>query len=110
MAMVGNGVWHVYIETGFVSQRAEDWVLLVLNVATELVFVLGKEFGVTGRWEMEDLSNHAGDTGVSTLDGQGSGLKEVSGCSRKIRLGVIMSYKVGSRAGTAKDNPFRVHS
>lgn len=110
MAMVGNGVWHVYIETGFVSQRAENWILVVLNVAAELVFVLGKEFGVAGRWEMKDLSNHAGDTVVSALHGQGSGLKEVSGCSRKIRVGVIMSYKVGSRAGTAKNNPFRVYS
>lgn len=66
--MVGNGVRDVYVETGFIPQRAEDWVFGVLNVAAELVFILGKEFGVAGRWEMEDMSNHSGDTIVSALD------------------------------------------
>lgn len=72
--MVGNSVRDVYIETGLIPQRAEDWILEVLDVAAELVFMLGEEFGVAGRWEMENLGKHTGDAMVSALDSQGSGL------------------------------------
>lgn len=59
---------------------------------------------------MEDLSNHAGDTIVSAFDSQCSGLKTISRWNQSMRLIIIMSYKVGSRAGTAQDDPFRVYS
>lgn len=78
MTMVRNGGWDVYIETGLIPQRAEDWILKVLYVTAEFVFVLGKEFGVAGRWEMENLGNHAGDAVLSALDSQGSGLEDIS--------------------------------
>lgn len=74
MAMVRNGVLDVNIETGLVSQRTEDWIFIVLDETAKLVLILGKEFGVAGRREMKDLSNHAGDTVVSALNSQGSGL------------------------------------
>lgn len=75
MAMVGNGVWDVNIETGLISQRTEDWIFIILDETAEFVLIPGKEFGVAGRREMKDLSDHAGDTVVSALDSQGSGLK-----------------------------------
>lgn len=78
MTMVGNGVWDVKIKTGLVSQRTEDRIFKVLDVTAEFVFIFGKEFGVAGRWEVKDLSNHAGDTIVSAFDSQGSGLKQIS--------------------------------
>lgn len=78
MTMVGSGVWDVEVKTRLIPQRAEDWIFLVLYVATELVFILGKEFGMAGRRKMENLGNHAGDTAVSALDSQGSGLEELA--------------------------------
>ena len=78
MAMVGNGVWDVYVETGLISQRAEDRIVRVLGVTAKFVFIFGKELRVAGRWEMEDLSSHACDAVVSAHDGQGSSLEEVS--------------------------------
>lgn len=110
MTVVGKGVWDVYVDTRLIPQRAEDWIFTVLYVTSEFVFILGKEFRVAGRREMKDLSNHAGDTVVSALDSQGRGLILISCWSRRISLSVIMSYKVGSCAGAAKDNPFRVYS
>lgn len=74
--MVGNGVWDVYIKTGLISQRAEDWILKVLCVTAEFVFVLRKEFGVAGRWEMQNLSNHAGHAVLSALNSQSSRLEK----------------------------------
>lgn len=59
---------------------------------------------------MEDLSNHAGDTIVSAFDSQGSGLNPISRWNQSMGLIIIMSYKVGSRAGTAEDDPSRVYS
>lgn len=65
---------------------------------------------MAGRREMENLGNHAGDTVVPAFDSQCSGLDDISCWSQKIRLGVIMSYKIRSRTGTAKDDPFGVHA
>lgn len=78
MAMVWNGVWDVHIETGLISQRTEDGVFKVLDVTAKLVLILREELGVTGSWEVEDLSNHAGDAGLSAFYGQGRSLEEVS--------------------------------
>lgn len=78
MTMVRNGLRDVYIDTGLISQRTEHRIFPVLDVAAKFVFILGEEFGMAGRREMEDLGNHAGDTVVSALDSQGSGLKEIS--------------------------------
>lgn len=78
MTMIGNGVWDVYVEACFISQRTQDRIFIVLNVTAKFVFMLRKEFGVAGRWEVEDLSNHAGDAVVSALDSQGSSLQDMS--------------------------------
>lgn len=108
--MIGNGVWYVQIETGLISQRIQDGIFKILDVTAKFVFVFGEEFGVAGRWEMEDLSNHAGDTIVSAFDSQGSGLKQISPLNQSMSpMMIIMSYKVCSRTGTAEDDPFRVY-
>lgn len=74
--MVRLSVWDIYVETGLIPQRAEDWILKVLDVAAELVFMPGKEFGVARCWKMENLGKQTGDTVVSALDSQGSGLEK----------------------------------
>lgn len=73
--MVGNCVRDIHIETGLIPQRTEDWILKILYVTAELVFMPWEEFGMAGRWEMENLGKHTGDAMVSALDSQGSGLK-----------------------------------
>lgn len=75
MAMVGNGFWDVHVDTSFISQRAEDRIIEILNVTAKLVFLLGEKLGMAGRWKMEDLSNHTCDAVVSALDSQGSRLE-----------------------------------
>lgn len=84
MPMVGHGVWDVHIKTGLISQGAEDWVLKVLYVAAEFVFVLGEELGVAGCWEMKHLSDDAGYTGFSALNSQCSSLERISNNRQEI--------------------------
>lgn len=76
--MVRGCVRDVHIETSLISQRTEDGVFKVLDVAAEFVLILGEEFGVAGRREIEDLSDHSADAGLPALDSQCSGLEEIS--------------------------------
>ena len=66
------GVWlsvgHVRVQESLHEHHAQDWIVIVLDVAAKFVLVSWEELGVAHGWEVKHLSTDASDTIVSSLE------------------------------------------